>query len=149
MIANPHTWLFEPGLWLAHGTFSDSVGGRLDASGSSEIRHERRRWLSMGRLEVAGEPALVLENRCELEPPANFLLPLPWKADNPSLGRLRGRFIVVEEAILSAFATDDGTFGGSETMVRVDRDSYESMGYLATAEERVVSRWRMRLTRVG
>ncbi|MDF1585413.1 hypothetical protein [Marinimicrococcus flavescens] len=149
MSGNPHSFLFKPGLWLAEGSFSDGGGRRLDARGSSEIRHEKRRWLNIGRLEVAGETALVFENRCEIEPPSSFLEPVTWKADNPSLGRLRGRFIVVEEAILSAFATDDGTFGGSETMLRVDRDSYESMGYLATAEETVVSRWRLRLTRVG
>lgn len=145
----PHSFLFQPGLWLASGRFSDGAGRELEARGSAEIRHEARCWLNIGRLEVEGDPALVFENRYEIEPPASMAEPVPWVADNPALGRLRGRFVVVEEAILSAFASDDGTFGGSETMIRMDTGTYENMGYLATAEETVVSRWRLRLTRVG
>src|SRR5579872_4753898 len=66
-----HTFLFEPGVWTASGTFWRGDGEPMEAQGRTEITHRNDCWLLSSTLKVLGSPPVEFVNAycIELFPP--------------------------------------------------------------------------------
>lgn len=70
----------------------------------------------------------------------------PWKSVNPGLGTLLGRFVVVDEAIISLFSSETGEFFGSEFLIQINESEYTGKGVLYNAAGKISS-WSVRLVK--
>src|SRR5690606_37932736 len=125
-----HTFLFEPTVWEAEGTFFDATGHALRLEGETRVTHTTQGWRNEGRMRVLSEPPLVIENRYDIIPFAPGRDTTSWVSVNPVLGKLSGRFVLVGEMILSLFESEKGEHKGMEVLVRQNDESYLGRGAL-------------------
>ncbi|HEY3346847.1 MAG TPA: hypothetical protein VGK71_04420, partial [Nitrospirota bacterium] len=71
---------------------------------------------------------------------------LEWKSFNPALGALKGRFMLVDDSIISHFRSDSGQYSGIEFMVQESPDRYKNRGVLYRGGKRL-SAWSVELVR--
>jgi len=141
-----HTFIFEPARWQASGVFVDPAGKTLPMTGHSVVLHGEEIWSLTGKLHLTGEPTVEISNDYRIHPFAPGELQTTWTANNPALGLLKGRFVIVGDTILSFFESDDHHFRGTEWLRRVDPDFYEDRGVLFEGE-RLLSAWTAELRR--
>jgi hypothetical protein len=53
-----------------------------------------------------------------------------WQSLNPAMGNLLGRFIVIDDSIISFFKSEDGRFTGAEYLLKMDDTTYRNRGVL-------------------
>jgi hypothetical protein len=143
-----HGFLLDPGIWYAEGIFLDAKGTLLPARGEMRIRHAPGCWHHHSRMEVDEGRARTFENRYEIAPLAPGAAATPWRAFNVRFGAILGRFVLVEDVILSSSSSEDGRYQGGETLQLLDDGRYLNWGWLALGAE-IVSRWRLQLERVA
>ena len=141
-----HTYLFEEGTWDAEGIFTDGSGSQLPLEGAVTVSHSAEGWLLSGTMQVQSDPPLEVENHYVVRPIEGEEIETTWTAHNPELGRLEGRFTIIEDSLVSTFSSPDGTLHGTEVLVQVDADSYENRGVLYQ-EQQLISTWAVSLTR--
>jgi hypothetical protein len=143
-----HTFLFEPARWRANGIFIDPAGQSLSMAGHSVVLHGEGIWSLTGKIHLTGEePAeveIVNDYRIVPFPPGE--LQTTWSSHNQALGALKGRFVIVDDTILSFFESEDHQFRGTEWLRRLDADNYENRGVLFE-RERLHSAWAAELRR--
>jgi hypothetical protein len=141
-----HTWLFEPGLWVATGHFWE--GGRVerDGRGTSLVRHTDTEWEIEGEMEILGDAPVRFQNRYRIEPPRSPGDIIRWRSNNPAVGSLIGVFAVAGETILSFFQSENKEQGGSETLTQLAPSRYRASGIFLSSGA-VVSTWSMELVR--
>ena len=115
-------------------------------SGENAVRHEHNRWLFEAVLRLRGDPARVQHNRYEIEPFSPGGRSTHWSASNPSIGALRGRFVLAGDAILSFYASPTGRYRGFECLQQRDPAHYAVRGTLLE-EDKVLSSWALELNR--
>lgn len=144
-----HTFLFEEGLWAAGGEYVDEAMRRAAFEGETRVTHRPGEWLNEGRMRIAldGGP-VIIENRYRIVPFAAGADFTSWESHNPALGTLRGHFIVVGNAILSACASLDRRYNGMEFLLQETPDRYLNRGALFSPEGRISS-WLVILEKKG
>lgn len=145
MIAD-HTFLFEEGLWGARGYYIDSIGVPYPVNGESRITHEGDCWINDSWMSIPADPPVEYRNRYVITPFEEGTDCTAWTSDNPALGRLRGMFVLVDDAILSVYGTEDGRLRGSEALFRVSSILYGGRGCLMEGQKKVSS-WSVELKR--
>ncbi|NPU83424.1 MAG: hypothetical protein HPY65_02960 [Syntrophaceae bacterium] len=145
MIAD-HTFLLAEGLWIARGYYIDSIVVPYPVSGESRITHEGDRWINDSWMRIPADPPVEYRNRYVVTPFEEGTDCTAWISENPALGRLRGTFILVDDAILSVYGTEDGRLRGSEALLRVSSILYRGRGCLMEGEKKVSS-WSVELKR--
>lgn len=124
-----HTFLFEEGLWTVKGEYVDEAGGRAALEGETRVTHRPGTWLNEGRMRIVRDGTPVdIENRYRIVPFADGADFTSWESDHPALGRLRGHFIVVGNAILSSCATADRLYAGTEFLLQETPGRYLNRG---------------------
>ncbi len=125
-----HTFLVREGLWRSEGEFFDGNGKRTAVQGEAHIRHYPDKWVYEGVLRTAAVPPVEHRTVYEIQPlaPGNFAT--PWTSKSASFGTLHGRFILVGDAILSAYESATGRYRGQDTILRRDEKSYSARGAL-------------------
>lgn len=141
-----HTFLFEPARWQASGVFVDPAGQTLPMTGHSIVLHGEEIWSLTGKIHLTGEPTVEIANDYRILPFPEGGLQTSWTANNPALGLLKGRFVIVGDTILSFFESDDHRFRGAEWLHRLDADRYEDRGVIFVGE-RLLSAWSAELRR--
>jgi hypothetical protein len=141
-----HTFLFEPAVWIATGTFWRGDGEPLEAVGRTEIAHREQCWLLSGNLKVLGSPPVEFVHAYLIEPPAAGGGPMKWTFENETFGKLSGTYSVVDRSILSVFGTEATGFHGMEHLGQLDDDHYATVGVLLQ-QDKIIYSWSMRLTR--
>jgi hypothetical protein len=141
-----HTFIFQPGVWKASGTFWTADGRALDADGRSEVSHAKECWMIAGKLRVMCSPHVEFVNIYCLTPPAKDALTSKWTMENATLGKLHGMFSIVGPAIMSFYRSETGGYQGSEHLVQLAEDRYDAYGMLFM-EDRRLSSWRVELKR--
>jgi hypothetical protein len=116
-------------------------------AGENTVRHEAARWLFEAVLRLRGNPPQVQHNRYEIEPFSPGARSTHWTATSPSLGALRGRFVLSGDAILSFYASPTGRYRGFECIQRVEERRYAVRGALLE-EDKVISTWSLELIRL-
>ena len=146
MILTAHTFLFEPAHWLATGEFTGQAGDTNSVAGEAMIAHERKLWRNTSRMRVSGEAPVEYTNVYDIVPFPHGSAWTSWTSHNPSLGRLIGRFVLMQDTIMSVFESEDGAYHGAESMLRVTPDLYQCRGVLLRGGV-LVSQWTVELTR--
>jgi hypothetical protein len=135
-----HTYIFQEALWTAEGTYRDTAGAVYPVEGESTVSHGADSWSIEGNLRLFGDERAAFVTNCRVEPFAPAAAYTSWVSDSPHLGRMEGRFAVVEDVILSHFRSDDGRCGGSECFRRIDAHTYRGRGVLYR-DGSLVSSW--------
>lgn len=141
-----HIFLFQEREWTGRGEYLDGTGKSIPFEGMVKTIHEEDLWLHGGRMTLSPDdgPPLTFENWYEIEPFRKGKGDTVWTSRNPSIGFLTGRFVIVNEAILSFCRSKDGLFTGHEVFIRIDGGTYENRGTLFRGDERLSS-WSLRL----
>lgn len=126
--------------------YSDASATRIVVSGDNVVRHEPGRWLFEAVLRLHGDPTRVQHNRYEIEPFSPGGRSTHWTASNPSVGALRGRFVLAGDAILSFYGSPSGRYRGFECIQQREPGRYTVRGTLLE-EDKVLSTWALELTR--
>jgi hypothetical protein len=69
-----------------------------------------------------------------------------WISENPALGKLKGNFTIVNDAILSSYQSKNGKYSGSEILLFIDESHYQNWG-AAFEDNRKMSSWEVMLER--
>lgn len=123
-----HTFLVEPGHWLARGEFNAGSGDARPVAGEARIEHHRQIWQYSTVMRIDAESPLEWRNVCEVVPFPGGSRWTSWSASNPRLGPLAGRFVLVGDTILSIFQSLDGACHGCESMVFENPVTYRCRG---------------------
>jgi hypothetical protein len=142
-----HTFLYEPGVWTASGTFWRGDGEPMEAQGRTEITHRDDCWLLSGTLKVLGSPPVEFVNAYCIEPPGGrHYSNMKWTSENATLGKLQGTFSTIGSCILCVYRCQDSGYHGAEHLEQLDSNTYRSAGLLLL-EDRGLSSWQMTLRR--
>lgn len=141
-----HTFLFDENIWMARGVYIDGQGKYHSVAGQSVITHATDQWINDSAMHLEGNPAVEFRNRYEIEPMERNQEMTTWRSENPALGRMSGRFIIVDDSILSVFASADGVFQGTEYLRLIDDDLYWNRGSLLQGDKKASS-WALELRR--
>jgi hypothetical protein len=141
-----HTFLFEPGVWTAAGSFWRADGERLEAEGRTQIAHRPECWLLSGTLKVLGSPPVEFVNAYSIETPGRDTMTMKWTSENATLGKLSGTFSVIGTCIFSVYQCSASGYHGAEHLGQVDANRYHAAGILLLNERRLSS-WQLVLTR--
>ena len=139
-----HTFLLKEGFWRSEGGFFDGTGKLTAVQGEAHIRHHPDKWIYEGVLRTATSPLVEHRTVYEIQPmaPGNFAT--PWTSKSVSFGTLHGRFIVVGDAILSAYESATGRYRGQDTILQRDERHYSARGTLQDGGK-ILSAWSFEL----
>lgn len=139
-----HAFLLKEGLWRSEGEFFDGTGNRIGVSGEAHIRHYPDKWVYEGVLRTATTPPAEHRTVYDIQPlaPGNFAT--PWTSKSASLGTLHGRFILLGDAILSAYESATGRYRGQDTILRRNDKHYSARGALLDGGK-LLSAWSIEL----
>ncbi len=141
-----HTFLFEPATWIATGVYFDAENNPIPAAGETTITHTQSVWMNVGAIKVFGLNPLEIKNCYEIIPFEKEASLTAWKSFNPSLGNVTGKFIIVDDTIISTFTSESGEFTGIECLHRIDDRCYHNRGVILRGAERFFS-WSIDLRR--
>jgi hypothetical protein len=141
-----HTFLFEPGLWNATGTFWRGDGEPLQAEGRTEIAHRPECWLLSGSLRVLGCPPVEFVSAYSIDLPGREGASMKWTSENATLGKLHGTYSVIGSGIFSVYWCETSGYHGAEHLGQIDSNTYRCSGLLLL-EDRRLSSWEMVLRR--
>lgn len=138
-----HTFLHQPGEWLATGRFLDAQGNSVVVTGGSRIQHSDEVWTNSSWMHIEDGPTIRMTYEVQ---PFKDRLVTPWTSVNSALGRFLGSFTVVGDAILNSGATHDGMHSVVEFMLLDTPEKYTNRGALLRSGM-LVSAWELDLTR--
>ncbi len=142
-----HSYILEEGNWKASGLYFDPEGNQFEVYGETTIKHLRDEWVLDGFMEL------------KLADPARFfnkysITPLPvdkdytgWSSENPALGKLIGRFMIIGDTILSTYSSENGAYSGAESLLLIDENTYHNRGFAFNGDDKLSS-WTVTLKRV-
>lgn len=142
-----HTYLFKEGLWTAKGIYIDEGGHDIPVEGESEISHVDEIWVNETCMRMFGDSPLEFQNRYEIVPFAPDKDFTSWTSSSPTLGFFLGRFIVVDDSILSFYQSKNGEYSGTEYLRKIDEALYWNRGAFMTNDKKLSS-WVVKLRKV-
>jgi len=135
-----HTFLFKEGVWIARGHYFDDMERVLSLNGTVRITHLEGLWLNEGEVEIeTGESLINIYNRYEIIPPEEGKNQTTWKSLNTGLGILLGRYIIVDDAIISTYCSENGVYTGAEFHLGVSQVHYKNRGILLRENDKLSS----------
>ena len=143
-----HGFLFKEGLWRAEGEFFDGTGARTGVEGTAQIRHYPDRWVYEGALRTKTSPPKETKTVYDIHPFAPGNVTTTWVSRSEALGTLRGRFLVVGDAILSTYESASGRYRGQDTILQRDERGYSARGALFDGGK-LLSAWAIELVRAA
>lgn len=141
-----HTFLFEEGTWIAVGAFTDAEGNAAPVRGQSKTIHGPDVWVEESYLELQTDDRIEIRNNYRIVPFEKGSDTTTWTSLNPTLGKLSGKFAVVDDSIISSFKSENLVYTGLEFLKKVDDDKYINRGVLLKDGEKFSS-WAVELTR--
>ena len=143
-----HTFLFQEGTWAGQGVFIAQDGQQIQVQGQSCITHQPGLWINQGWMRLDQDEPSEFSNRYEITPFAPGRLTTQWTSYNPALGQMQGRFVVVDDCILSLFRSQDWQHQGHEVLLLLEPATYLNRGVLFCQDTRVSS-WALTLVRLA
>lgn len=142
-----HAYLFKPGLWRADGEYFDGGGVAYPVEGESRITHRNALWYNESEMKISGGDDFAFSNYYEIVPFRENRDATLWTSANDTLGKLSGQFVLVGDAILSFFRSDNAEYTGTEYLLRISDIVYRNWGTLFCGREKLSS-WMIRLNRI-
>ena len=141
-----HTFLFEEGVWTAVGAFTDAEGNVAPVRGQSKTIHGPDVWVEESYLELQTDEKIEIHNNYKIVPFEEGSDTTTWTSLNPTLGKLSGKFVIVDDSIISSFKSENLIYTGLELLTKIDDDKYINRGVLLKDGEKFSS-WAVELTR--
>lgn len=141
-----HTYLFEEAKWKVEGVYVNADGSRCPIIGERTIAHDNDKWQLEGTMRLHENPNSEHRNSFEIAPWKDDAVPTSWVSKIHELGESSGKFIAVEDAILSEFQSEGGAFSGFECLIAMDDETYTGAGLLMRGGETFGS-WQVTLTK--
>jgi hypothetical protein len=142
-----HTFIFQEGYWNAEGYYFDDMDRPLPLAGTTRITHLDGLWINEGEMEIkAGDQSIKFYNRYEIVPFREGKNHTTWESLNPDLGTLLGRFVIVDDTILSTCRTKNGGYTGTEILLKITETHYKNRGMLFKGND-ILSSWSIDLHR--
>lgn len=142
-----HTYLFKAGLWHADGEYFDEGGREYPVEGESRITHRNALWYNENEMKIFGSQDIAFSNYYEIVPFHEGRDVTLWTSENDALGKLSGQFVLVRDAILSLYRSENAQYTGAEYLLRVSDTIYRNWGTLFCGQDKLSS-WMIRLSRV-
>ncbi|CAH0119522.1 MULTISPECIES: hypothetical protein [unclassified Paenibacillus] len=143
-----HSYLFEEGHWKATGRYYDQEGNQVEVYAETTIRHMEKEWILDGYMELQSEHPVKIFNTYSIDPiPARAEF-TTWTSENPALGTLSGKFMMIGDTILSAYVSENGLYSGSECLVKINDRQYANRGFAFHGEMKLSS-WEVTLERIS
>jgi len=70
-----------------------------------------------------------------------------WTSENPDLGKLIGKFMIVGDTILSSYISENGLYSGAESLLKIDDNKYLNRGFAFHGKKKLSS-WEVTLERI-
>ena len=135
-----HTFLFMEGTWIAQGHYFDDADRALPLEGMTRVTHTDKLWLNEGEMEIkAGDKPIKIYNRYEIVPFKEGSYVTTWESLNPDLGTLLGRFLVVDDTIISTCCSKTGEYIGAEFHLKVSDVHYKNRGVFFKKSDKLSS----------
>lgn len=137
-----HTYLYLEGIWGVKGHYYDEDNFPVPVNGRSEIHHRDGLWINESFMRVSGNEQEEVRNAYEIVPFASDFT--VWNSVDRTMGRLIGKYMVVDDTIISTFLSEDGEFSGFECMIKKSDTRYLVRGFIF-AGKRKLSSWVLEL----
>jgi len=143
-----HTYILEEGHWKAKGLYYDDAGHAIEVYGETTIKHLADEWVLDGFMELKIENPVRFYNKYSIVPvPAQKDYTL-WASENPALGKLLGKFMIVGDTILSSYISENGLYSGAESLLIIDDTKYLNRGFAFHGEKKLSS-WEVTLEQIA
>jgi hypothetical protein len=142
MIYQP--FLFEENTWIATGVYMDDQGRHHPVEGETKITHTEGLWINDSFMTLQGEKKVAYQTRYEIVPMERGQEMTSWSSENGALGKMAGKFIIVDDAIISIYSSEDGALQGTECFRLSDDDFYSNRGCLLRGAKKISS-WAVEL----
>ena len=106
--------------------YYDGAGNRFPNQGQTLITHQPDVWINEGTMKIMAAQPLEFSNRYEVEPFKPGSDHSTWRSFNPDLDTLTGRYIIVEDSIISPWQSENGRYWGTEFLVQVSPVEYRA-----------------------
>ena len=131
-----HTFLFQEGVWVASGFYTGENNQLIPLRGETTISHQEDIWVNQSRMRILLKNPMEFQSSYEIVPFGSDRNFTTWTSLNPALGRLAGKFVVVDDSILSFFQSEDGQYTGFEYLRKLDDTTYTNRGALFNGGEK-------------
>jgi hypothetical protein len=133
------------GTWIAKGHYYDENNNIIPVEGGTTITHRDKIWVNEGHMKLLLDNPIELHNRYEIVPFKKDFT--SWRSYNPALGTLIGKFMVVEDTIISTYITENGEYSGSECIIQISDTLYVTKGFAFKGDSKLSS-WSVKLSMV-
>ncbi len=141
-----HTFLFQEGLWTTEGKYFDAESNIIPVKGESKITHLQDIWLNNGYMALFKDIPIEFQDKYKIVPFEDDKDMTTWESFNPSLGVLIGKFVVIDDSIISSFVAENGRYSGHECLTKVSDTEYKNIGVIFKGENKLYS-WSVKLTK--
>ncbi|HOM03198.1 MAG TPA: hypothetical protein PLH43_10265 [Acetivibrio sp.] len=142
-----HTYIFEEGNWKAEGLYFDHENNCVGVYGETSIKHLKDEWILDGFMELKTENPIRFFNKYSIKPISDRKDYTSWTSENPALGKLIGKFMIIGDTILSSYISENGIYSGTESLFKIDENTYLNRGFAFNRENKLSS-WEVKLERV-
>ncbi len=146
-IKTKHTYLFEEGKWTASGNYFDSENNDLEVKGESNIKHEKEQWHLHSFMELQDVAKTRIQSTYVISAMSRDAEYSFWESDNPDLGKLLGRFMIVGDSIMSMYQSESRLYSGTEVLTKINDKKYLAKGFAFYGDEKLSS-WEVFLERI-
>lgn len=146
VFSSAHPFLSDPGEWLVVGAgISGADLSRFPLDGRTNVYHEEGRIRVEGLMSVLGKENLHFTSTFTLAPSDHEKL-LAYTQPSPEVGDLAGEMLWVDDRLVVAYASGDGTLQGSEVYHRMGENRYAVTGSVSR-QGSFVSVWKVDMVR--
>ncbi|GAE88521.1 hypothetical protein [Acetivibrio straminisolvens] len=113
-----HSYIFEEGNWKAEGLYFDHENNGVGVYGETTIKHLKDEWVLDGFMELKIEKPVRFFNIYSIKPISDKKDYTEWTSENPALGKLIGKFMIIGDTILSSYISENGIYSGTECLYK-------------------------------
>jgi len=146
-MAMKHSYIFEEGNWKAEGLYFDHENNKVEVYGETTIQHLKYEWVLDGFMELKTDNPVRFFNKYSIKPISDKKDYTEWTSENPALGKLIGKFMIIGDTILSSYISENGIYSGTECLYKIDETKYLNRGFAFNGENKLSS-WEVTLKRI-
>ncbi|MEA5000680.1 MAG: hypothetical protein VB017_02195 [Endomicrobiaceae bacterium] len=122
-----HTFFLSGMKWEAEGIYYDEKENTFNLRGESNAVRTDKEWSLDGFIEVLSDKPVRFYNKYKIFE-TNKKNTLKWESLNPAIGILKGSFEIIGSKIISVYASEQGDYTGTETLIQKDEKTYDNAG---------------------
>ncbi|HPG38005.1 MAG TPA: hypothetical protein PLP19_06625 [bacterium] len=132
-----HTYILQEGIWHASGRFYDEFENCFTLEAVTQTTHTEDEWIHEGTMIIHSPQPLEISNKYEIIPLMKNNNFTNWVQFNPTLGIITGKFMILENTILSSYRSETGEYTGTEVLIQMNSEKYINRGFAFRGNERL------------